>query len=187
MDTFLITMLTTLVAEIGDRTQLLVALLALRYARATPVLLGFAAATIVNGALSVAVGEFFAGVIEGQALEMFQAMALGFAAAAMLWPRLTLDRLDGWRMPPFWVAFLGCAVLEFGDKSQFLIIAAAARAELPWLAGFGGVLGIGLAALPAIAMARRIEGWTLLKWLRTAGGIGFALTAIVLAAQVLQS
>lgn len=186
MDTLLLTMISTFVAEIGDRTQLLVALLVLRYARPGPVLAGFAAATVANCLVSILVGSFFASVISGHALAMFQALALGFAGIAMLWPRLSLDRLEGWRMPPFWVAFLGCAVLEFGDKSQFLVIAAAARADLPWLAGLGGVIGIGSAALIAVAIARRIEGWAVLKWLRFAGGIGFALAAIVMAAQALQ-
>lgn len=187
MDTLLLTMIATFVAEIGDRTQLLVALLVLRYARPGPVLAGFAAATIANCLVSVLVGSFFASVISGHALAMFQALALGFAGVAMLWPRMALDRLEGWRMTPFWVALLGCAILEFGDKSQFLVTAAAARADLPWLAGLGGMLGIGLAALLAVAMARRFEGWVPLKWLRIAGGIGFALAAIVVAVPALQS
>lgn len=187
MDTLLLTLIATFVSEIGDRTQLLVALLVLRYARPGPVMAGFAAATIVNCALSVLVGGFFAGAIEGRALQIFQAMALAFAGVAMLWPPMALDRLEGWRVPPFWVAFLGFAVLEFGDKSQFLIIAAAARADLPWLAGMGGMLGIGLAALLAVAMARRFEGWAPLRWLRIAGGIGFAIGAIAIGAGALQT
>ncbi len=185
MDTFLLTMIATFVAEMGDRTQLLVALLVVRTARPGLVFAGFATATLANCLLSVLVGSFFASVISGDALMMFQALALAFAAIAMLWPRLALDRLEGWRMAPFWLALLGCLVLEFGDKSQFLVIAAAARADLPWIAGLGGAIGIAAATLPAVAFARRIEGWAPLKWLRLAGGIGFAVAAIVIGAGAL--
>jgi putative Ca2+/H+ antiporter (TMEM165/GDT1 family) len=180
MDSVLLTMIATFVAELGDRTQLLVALLVVRTGRPGAIFAGFAAATAINCALSVLVGSFFASVISGHALMMFQALALAFAAFAMLWPRLSLDRLEGWRMAPFWLALLGCLVLEFGDKSQFLVIAAAARADLPSLAGLGGAIGIAAAALPAIAFARRIEGWPPLTWLRRAGGIGFAVAAVAI-------
>lgn len=180
MDTLLLTMIATFVAEIGDRTQLLVALLVVRTARPGLVFTGFATATVLNCTISVLVGSFFASVISGDSLMMFQAFALAFAAIVMLWPRLALDRLEGWRMAPFWLALLGCLVLEFGDKSQFLVIAGAARADLPWIAGLGGAIGIAAATLPAVAFARRIEGWAPLKWLRLAGGIGFAAAAVVI-------
>lgn len=187
MDALLTTLVMTLVAEMGDRTQLLLAVLAIRFVRHRQIFLGFASATIVNCALSAFAGILIAEIITGRSLLMFQAMAMLFAAAAMLWPRRKLDRLDGWRMPPFWIAFLGCLILEFGDKSQFLIMAAAAQSGHPVLVAIGGAIGIAAAAIPAFAVARRVEGWGPFKWIRMAGGVVFAVLGVLLAFRALLS
>ncbi|NCP11935.1 MAG: TMEM165/GDT1 family protein [Sphingomonadales bacterium] len=184
MDHFLITLVMTLVAEMGDRTQWLLAVLLLRYHRSLPVLAGFVLATMVNCALAAAAGDFSRQLLAGPALLMFQAMAVIFAAAAMLWRRGKLDRLEGWRLPAFATAFLGCLILEFGDKSQFIVLAASANSGTPVLTWLGGVIGITVAAIPAFALPRWVEGTQPFAWLRIAGGVVFGLLGVILLIRV---
>ncbi len=182
METLLTTLLASLIGEMGDRTQLLLAVLLLRHAdRRGAVLAGYALASLANCALSAFFGTLVADLIEGRALIMFQAIALLFAAAAMLWRRRRLDTLDRWTLPAFWTATIGIFVLEFGDKSQFVVLAAAARADWPWLAAAGGTAGLVAAAMPALFAANRIAGARALVWIRRGGGAVLGLVGAILA------
>jgi len=77
-------------AEIGDKTQLLALVLAARFRRPLPIVLGILVATIANHALAALVGREVAGLIESQGFRI--AVALGFIAMAA-WT-LVPDKLD---------------------------------------------------------------------------------------------
>ncbi len=145
MAALLITMILAFLIETGGRTQHLCAILADRFGRCAALIAGIATATLINAVLSAVGGILIHDMIAERPLQLFQALALLFAAAAMLFPSRRFDRLDHWRIGPFAIAYLGVFILQFGDSSQFFILATAAREDAPTLSAIGGGIGIGAA------------------------------------------
>src|SRR5215831_16548629 len=58
METLLTSILTVAVAEIGDKTQLLAIVLAAKFRKPVPIILGILAATILNHAAAASLGYF---------------------------------------------------------------------------------------------------------------------------------
>src|SRR3546814_7958240 len=63
----------------------------------------------------------------------------------MLMPVKRPDDVGGWRIGAFFTSFFAMFILEFGDKSQFIVAAVAMRTGDPVLSAVGGSLGILLA------------------------------------------
>ena len=95
MDAFLTSSLLVAVAEIGDKTQLLAIVLATRFRKPVPIILGILAATIANHALAAFAGHFAAGLIDGFWFRV--AVAASFVAMG-LWT-LVPDKLDADEAP----------------------------------------------------------------------------------------
>lgn len=179
MEAFLTTLLFTALAEMGDRTQILCAALALRFRHDGAVLLGMAGASAVNCCIAAVAGGALGGWISEDPLTLFYALSLLFAGIGMLAWRRPVDMLDDWTMGAFATSFFGVLVLQFGDKGQFLIAASAARSQAIWFALAGGWAGTMIALMPAIVLRDRLAALIPLTWIRRIGGAAF--TAIGLA------
>ena len=170
MDALLATLLSVFLAEMGDRTQILAAALALRYHKNGAVLAGLGCATLLNCSISAAGGSVIDQWISEAPLKLFAGMAYIFAGAGMLMWRRVVDPLSGWKTPAFLTAFLGLFILEFGDKSQFIIAAQAARTDFWGMTLAGGFLGIMAATIPAVILRERLAQIVPLKPIRWASG-----------------
>src|SRR5258707_2702751 len=160
-------------SEIGDKTQLLALLLASRFRKPVPIILGMLAATTLNPALAALAGAWVADAVAPEVLRW--GLALCFLALAV-WA-LIPDTLDESRVATLAAggAFVATAiaffVAEMGDKTQLATAALAAKFDtvLPVVAGT--TLGMMLADIPAVlvghAASHRING-TLVRWLAAA-------------------
>jgi len=145
-------------AEIGDKTQLLAIILATRFRKPLPIVLGILVATLANHFLAALVGEQAARFLDGQWFRY--AVAISFIAMA-LWT-LIPDKLDDEEneRPARFGAFLTTAVafflVEMGDKTQLATIALGARfhSVLPVMAGT--TLGMMIANVPAVFFGREL-------------------------------
>ena len=143
-------------AEIGDKTQLLALVLAARYRRPVPIVLGILVATLANHALAGAAGAWVAGALGPVTLRWI----LGLSFLAMAAWTLIPDRLDGaGGAPPaaprfgvFGATLVAFFLIEMGDKTQVATVALAAR--YPSLAAVvaGTTLGMMLANVPAVLL-----------------------------------
>ena len=183
MDALLTTFLSVLLAEMGDRTQILAAALALRYQKNNAVLAGLALATLLNCALSAIGGSVIDEWISEAPLKLFAGMAYIFAGAGMLMWRRRVDPLSGWKTGAFWTSFLGLVILGFGDKSQFIIAANAARSEYWGFVLAGGFAAIMTACIPAIILRERLAQLVPLKPIRWIGGALLLIWGVILALQ----
>ncbi len=183
MDALLSTFLSVFLAEMGDRTQILAAALALRYHRNGAVLAGLACATLLNCAISSAGGSVIDSWISEAPLKLFGGLAYIFAGAGMLMWRRTVDPLSGWKTPAFVTAFFGLFILEFGDKSQFMIAVQSARTEFWGMATVGGFAGIMAATVPAVILRERLATIVPLKPIRWVSGAVLLGWGILLALQ----
>lgn len=138
-------------AEIGDKTQLLAIVLAARFKRPVPIVLGILGATLANHFLAALLGEQVASFLDG--LWFRYAVAISFIAMAA-WT-LIPDKLDDEeekpsRFGPFVTTLVAFFLVEMGDKTQIATIALGARfhSVLPVMAGT--TLGMMLANVPAV-------------------------------------
>lgn len=149
--------------EMGDKTQLLALVLAARFRRPWPIVLGIAVATLVNHALAAAFGRLIALWLGPDALRW--AVGLGFLAMAA-WV-LVPDRADddgapgaGQRFGVFGTTVVAFFLAEMGDKTQLATVALAARFPQLGAVVVGTTLGLLLANAPVVwagdALARKL-------------------------------
>jgi putative Ca2+/H+ antiporter (TMEM165/GDT1 family) len=183
MDTLYITFISVFFGEMGDRTQILAAALALRYHKNGAIIAGLACATLLNCAISAFGGSVIDNWISAQPVKLFAGLAYLFAGAGMLFWRRSVDPLMTWKTPAFLTAFLGIFILEFGDKSQFIIAAQSARTPFWGMTLVGGFIGIMAATVPAVILRDRLAQIVPLKLIRWLSGALLLVWGFVLASQ----
>lgn len=144
-------------AEMGDKTQLLAILLATRFSRPVPVILGILAATLANHALAALVGAQAAALLDSFWFRL--AVALSFIAMA-LWT-LIPDKVDDLSDEParfgaFITTTIAFFLVEMGDKTQIATIALGARFENVLTVAAGTTLGMMLANVPAVFLGHEL-------------------------------
>ena len=176
MEPFLVSTGLVATAEIGDKTQLLALMLAARYRRPVPIILGILVATLANHAVAAWVGAFAAELIGPTALRW----ALGLTFLAMAGWCLIPDEADeaprtASRAGAFLATTVAFFVVEIGDKTQLATVALAARFSDLVLVTAGTTFGMMIANVPAVlfgdAIARRVR----LALIRAIAATGFAV------------
>lgn len=143
-------------AEIGDRTQLLAFLLAARYRKPGPIILGILVATIANHAFAGLIGTWLTALMEPQALRW----VLGVSFIAMAVWIMVPDKLDDadatrTRFGVFGTTLITFFLAEMGDKTQIATIALAAQYQSLIAVVVGTTLGMMIANVPAIYLGDR--------------------------------
>jgi Ca2+/H+ antiporter, TMEM165/GDT1 family len=165
LDSLLIAFLAAALGEWGDKTQLLAVLLAARYRRPAPILAAIAVAAVANSLIAAFAGTLIHGTITPRAASLLLALALVFAGVAGLIGSEAKDR-PGWRLGPFLATLILFTLAEWGDKTQFVTVAIAARFNALVLPAAGAAAGIILSSLPAVALGPRLPRAVPLKAIR---------------------
>lgn len=155
---FLISTGAVALAEIGDKTQLLSLVLAARYRKPVPIMLGVLAATLVNHACAGAIGAWLGALLTPGIMRW----ALGISFVVMgLWV-LIPDKLDPneanvgrSHLGVFGTTIVTFFLAEMGDKTQIATVALAARFHDFIGVVAGTTLGMMLANVPAILLGER--------------------------------
>lgn len=165
-------------AQIGDKPAWLAAILSDRYRAPGRVVAMAAFALLGAGLLASLAGALLAPRLTPEAKQLFLAMALLFQGGGALFPVKAPDRLAGWRIGAAATSLIGLFILGFGDGVQFVVLALAARVELPWLAAVGAMLGSLAVIVPAVILGE--AGWTALPLvaMRRIVAILFVLAAL---------
>lgn len=146
----------------GDKTQLLSLVLAARFRRPWPIILGILVATLVNHGLAGVAGAWVTHVLGKDVLRW--AVGLSFIAMAvwiMIPDKLDDDEADtAARFGVFGTTVIAFFIAEMGDKTQVATVALAARyVDLFWVVT-GTTLGMMLANVPAVlfgdAVAKKV-------------------------------
>ena len=187
MDALLTTFLAAHLAEVGDKTQLLVLALAVRYRRPLPVLLGVAVAALANNALAAFAGTLLNGLITLRAISLLVAMALIFAGVAGFLRQKDEGEMGStWKTGPFVTTAACFFLLEFGDKTQFLTAALAAQYDALALAAAGATAGVIAANAPIAYLSDRAAEIIPLKPIRIGIGAFFLLAGFIVAINALR-
>ncbi|HEX8240656.1 MAG TPA: TMEM165/GDT1 family protein [Allosphingosinicella sp.] len=176
MDALLTSFVAAALGEWGDKTQLLVIALAVRYRRPLPILAGVFAAALANSLIAAFGGALVHGMIIPRAVSLLVALALVFAGVAGLIRPKPYESGGTSSAGPFLVAAASFFVLEFGDKTQFLTFAFAAQFDAFALAAAGATAGIMVSNLPAALLGDALAQSAPLKGIRI--GLGALFLAI---------
>ena len=153
MEAFLISAGIVGLAEMGDKTQLLSLVLAARFKRPLPIILGILVATLVNHGLAGAVGVWITALLGRDALRWVLGLSFLAMAVWILIPdKADEDESASARFGVFGTTVIAFFLAEMGDKTQVATVALAAR--YPQLAAVvaGTTLGMLLANVPAVLL-----------------------------------
>jgi putative Ca2+/H+ antiporter (TMEM165/GDT1 family) len=166
-------------AEIGDKTQLLALLLATRFRKPIPIVLGIFVATLANHAIASALGNWLATAIGPAAMRWILGMSFLAMAAWTLIPDPAPD--DSSAAPRFGV-FLTTAVafflVEMGDKTQIATVALAAQFHsIVWVV-LGTTIGMMLANVPVVYLGDVLLRRVSLRWVRAVAALSFVALGV---------
>jgi Ca2+/H+ antiporter, TMEM165/GDT1 family len=158
MEAFLVSTGIVALAEMGDKTQLLALVLALRFRQPWPIVLGIFIATVANHALAGAVGSW---VTTWMGPDLLRWVLGGSFIAMALW-MLVPDQLDDDDSPAaprfgvFGTTVIAFFLAEMGDKTQIATVMLAAQYQAYVWVVAGTTLGMMLANAPVVWLGERM-------------------------------
>jgi putative Ca2+/H+ antiporter (TMEM165/GDT1 family) len=157
MESFFLSTGVVALAEIGDKTQLLAFILAARFHRPVPIVLGILAATVVNHGLAGALGAWLTTVMNPDTMRWVLGLSfLGMAAWTLIPDKIDEDETHvAERLGVFGATLVTFFLAEMGDKTQLATVALAAHAVSPWMVVAGTTLGMLIADVPAVFVGHR--------------------------------
>jgi len=186
MEALLTSTLLVALAEIGDKTMLLAIVLATRYRKPVPIVLGILVATLANHALAALAGQFAAELIDGQWFRI--AIAASFVAMG-LWT-LVPDKLDEDEQPRshggvFLTTLIAFFLVEMGDKTQVATVALGAQFANVALVTAGTTLGMMIANVPAVWLGHALVQRVSMKAVRLLAAASFVAVGVWMLAEAI--
>jgi Ca2+/H+ antiporter, TMEM165/GDT1 family len=166
-------------AEIGDKTQLLALLLATRFRKPLPIVLGIFVATLANHAFASAVGNWLVGVIGPDTMRWILGVSFLAMAAWALVPDSPPDEsTTAPRFGVFLTTVVAFFLVEMGDKTQIATVALAAQFHsIVWVV-LGTTLGMLLANVPVVYLGDALIKRVPLQWVRIVAALSFAALGV---------
>ncbi len=156
MDAFLISTGVVAVAEIGDKTQLLALLLATRFRKPVPIVLGIFVATMINHGFAGAVGNSLTQLVGAANMRWIIGISfLAMAAWTLVPDGEPENKHHGARFGVFVTTLIAFFLVEMGDKTQIATVALAANYSSLLLVVIGTTIGMMLANVPAVLIGDR--------------------------------
>lgn len=158
MESFFTSTSLVALAEMGDKTQLLSLILAARYRKPIPIIIGIFLATLLNHAGAAGVGVLLANVLSQNILNWLVVASFLLMAGWILIP----DKLDENEvaLPKKQMGVLIATTIAFffaemGDKTQVVTIALSAHYQDFFSVLMGTTLGMMLANAPVVYLGNR--------------------------------
>jgi len=168
-------------AEMGDKTQLLAFILAARFKRPVPIIVGILVATVLNHGLAGALGAWITSVLSPDVLRW----VLGGSFIAMAVWTLIPDKIEeeetqvAQQMGVFGATLITFFLAEMGDKTQIATVALAAHYVTPLWVIAGTTLGMLVADVPAVFVGNRFAAKIPMKLVHTTAAGIFAVMGLL--------
>lgn len=166
--------------EMGDKTQLLAIVLAAKFRKPFPIILGILVATLANHALAGALGDWVSKTLGPDLLRWVIGVSFVAMAAWMLVP----DKIDegdaetSTRWGVFGTTVVAFFFAEMGDKTQIATVALAARYSDMVAVVAGTTLGMMLANVPAVFVGDKLAARISMSWVRGVSALIFAALGV---------
>ena len=180
MESLLVSTGVVALAEIGDKTQLLAFILAARFKKPIPIILGILVATLVNHGLAGALGAWITSLLTPEVLRwVLGASFLAMAAWTLIPDKIEEDETQiASRMGVFGATLVTFFLAEMGDKTQIATIAMAAHYPNPILVVAGTTLGMLIADVPAVFVGDKLAAKIPMKLVHSIAAGIFALLGV---------
>ena len=168
-------------AEMGDKTQLLASILAARFKKPVPIILGILLATLANHGLAGALGAWITSVISPDTMRW----VLGLSFIAMAVWTLIPDKIEeeetqiAKRFGVFGATLVTFFLAEMGDKTQIATVALAAHYGAPLLVVIGTTLGMLIADVPAVFVGNKFAEKIPMKLVHSIAAAIFAIMGVL--------
>jgi putative Ca2+/H+ antiporter (TMEM165/GDT1 family) len=181
LEAFLVSTGVVALAEIGDKTQLLALVLAARWRKPVPIILGILVATLLNHGLAGAIGGWLARSVDPQVMRW----ALGISFIVMAIWTLVPDKYEegttpGGRFGVFGATLLTFFLVEMGDKTQIATVALAAKYSNLIAVVSGTTLGMMLANVPVVMLGDVAANKLPLKFVRSIAAAIFLVLGLLM-------
>ncbi|MBP6597937.1 MAG: TMEM165/GDT1 family protein [Giesbergeria sp.] len=180
MESFFVSTGVVALAEIGDKTQLLAFILAARFKKPVPIILGILAATVVNHGLAGALGAWITAVVSPEMMRW----ALGLSFIGMAVWTLIPDKIEdeetqvAQRFGVFGATLITFFLAEMGDKTQIATVALAAHYATPVMVVIGTTLGMLIADVPAVFVGDKLAAKIPMKLVHSIAAAIFAALGV---------
>ncbi|CAM3678724.1 TMEM165/GDT1 family protein [Castellaniella denitrificans] len=180
MESLLVSTGVVALAEIGDKTQLLAFILAARFKKPVPIILGIFAATIVNHGLAGALGAWITGAVSPGILRwVLGASFIGMAVWTMIPDKIEEEETQvARRFGVFGATLITFFLAEMGDKTQVATVAMAAHYASPLLVVIGTTLGMLIADVPAVFVGDKLASRIPMKLVHSIAAGVFAVLGV---------
>jgi len=182
MQALLVSTAIVALAEMGDKTQLLALVLAARFKKPWPIVLGILLATLLNHWLAAAAGAWVAGHLGAQALRWILGLSFIGMAAWMLIPDTLEDdesAIKHSRWGVFGTTALVFFLAEMGDKTQIATVFLAAQYQSTLWVLLGTTLGMMLANAPVVWLGDKLVRRVPVVWVHRVSALIFLVLGLL--------
>lgn len=157
MESLIISTGVVALAEMGDKTQLLAFILAARFKKPAPIILGILCATLINHGLAGALGAWITSLLSPEVMRWILGLSfIGMAIWTLIPDEIEEEETQvAKRMGVFGATLVTFFLAEMGDKTQLATVALAAHYATPALVIAGTTLGMLLADVPAVFVGNK--------------------------------
>lgn len=185
MEALLVAIGAVALSEMGDKTQLLAFILASRFKKPVPIILGIFVATIFNHSIAGALGSWIATLFSPDTIKWILVASFLAMAVWILIPDKADDD-DGLhaaksRFGVFGVTLITFFLAEMGDKTQIATVALAVKYQATLLVVMGTTIGMLIADVPAVYLGDRLTKKIPVKWVRYASAALFFFIGVLAA------
>ena len=157
MESFLVSTGIVALAEIGDKTQLLAFILAAKFRKPVPIIIGILLATIANHGFAGALGAWITSLVAPGTLRWVLGLSfVGMAVWTLIPDKFDEEEAKLARFGVFGTTLVAFFLAEMGDKTQVATVALAAQYHAFVPVVLGTTLGMMIANVPAVLLGDRI-------------------------------
>ncbi|RIX44783.1 MAG: UPF0016 domain-containing protein [Rhodocyclales bacterium GT-UBC] len=157
MEAFLVSTGIVALAEIGDKTQLLAFILAAKFRKPIPIIVGILVATIANHAFAGALGSWITSMVAPETMRWVLGLSfLGMAIWTLIPDKFDEDEAKLAKYGVFGTTLIAFFLAEMGDKTQVATVALAAQYHAFFSVVAGTTLGMMIANVPAVLLGDKI-------------------------------
>lgn len=180
MESLLVSTGVVALAEIGDKTQLLAFILAARFKKPLPIVLGILVATILNHGMAGALGAWITAMLSPEILRwVLAASFLGMAVWTLIPDKIEEEETQvAQRFGVFGATLITFFLAEMGDKTQIATVAMAAHYPNPIFVVMGTTLGMLIADVPAVFAGDKLASKIPMKLVHSIAAAIFAVLGV---------
>lgn len=179
VEAFLVSTISVALAEIGDKTQLLALVLAARFRKPLPIVIGILVATLANHAIAAELGAWLGSVASPDLLRWLVAGSFIAMGVWILVPDKGADAAARYPYGAFLTTLIAFFLVEIGDKTQIATVLLATKYNSVAVVVMGTTVGMLAANVPVVFAGQFAAHRIPLRAIRTVAALTFVALGVV--------